>query len=571
MIGVIVDQAQTDVVREFFELFKTPWQFYREGREYDVVLSTETFLVETTAPLVICYASKKTDYDEGGNPRVESPRGQSCFLSYRGHRTPIYGATVTFLENETVLLKDVESQECLAYLRQLNKQAVVRVGYDLFGEIRALLTSGQPAVNANSPTLDLHIAFLRDLITRSGLPLVEVPPLPAKYQFVACLTHDVDHPSLQLHKWDHTAFGFLYRAIFGSLRSVIRGRMPFRDLLKNWVAAAKLPLIHLGLAKDFWSEFADRYLQLEKGVRSTFFVIPRKNHPGQNSPEPAPAFRAARYELQDVAGAIQKLKSAGHEIGLHGIDAWRDSSSGRDELEEIRRVTGDSQIGVRMHWLYYDQQSPVALEKAGAVYDSTVGYNQTTGYRAGTTQVYKPLGASNLLELPLHAMDTALFCPDYLDLSPKEAAYRLARLIENAAHFGGCLTINWHDRSTFPERLWGACYQDLLENLKTRGAWFATAREAASWFRKRRTVQFEVDPNDTAGVRTTLAVAPDNTVPGLRLRIYGTRNVSGPGADNSQDYVDVSIDEDSRMPLTRTSNSLEQEEQSCPPCTRAVV
>ncbi len=104
--------------------------------------------------------------------------------------------------------------------------------------------------------------------------------------------------------------------------------------------------------------------------------------------------------------------AAGCEVGLHGIDAWLDSSKGREELEEIRSLTGNSEIGVRMHWLYYDQQSPVALEKAGAAYDSTIGYNETVGYRAGTTQVYKPLEANRLLELPLHVMDTALFYPD---------------------------------------------------------------------------------------------------------------------------------------------------------------
>ncbi len=103
--------------------------------------------------------------------------------------------------------------------------------------------------------------------------------------------------------------------------------------------------------------------------------------------------------------------TAGCEVGLHGIDAWLDSSKGREELEEIRRLTGASEIGVRMHWLYYDQQSPVALEKAGAAYDSTIGYNETVGYRAGTTQAYKPLEATRLLELPLHVMDTALFYP----------------------------------------------------------------------------------------------------------------------------------------------------------------
>ena len=93
---------------------------------------------------------------------------------------------------------------------------------------------------------------------------------------------------------------------------------------------------------------------------------------------------------------------------------------------------------MRMHWLYYDEQSPVVLEKAGAAYDSTVGYNETVGYRAGTTQAYKPLEVARLLELPLHAMDTALFYPAYLGLSSRQARTLLGRLAENAAQFGGC-------------------------------------------------------------------------------------------------------------------------------------
>ena len=38
MIGVIADPAEHDVVREFFELFKTPWEFYRGDGQYDVLL-----------------------------------------------------------------------------------------------------------------------------------------------------------------------------------------------------------------------------------------------------------------------------------------------------------------------------------------------------------------------------------------------------------------------------------------------------------------------------------------------------------------------------------------------------
>ena len=94
---------------------------------------------------------------------------------------------------------------------------LARIGYDLFSEVRTLLTLGQPPANAGIPTLEVHIAFLRDLITGRGISLVEIPPVPEGFQFVACLTHDVDHPSIRQHKLDHTMVGFLLRAIFGSL------------------------------------------------------------------------------------------------------------------------------------------------------------------------------------------------------------------------------------------------------------------------------------------------------------------------------------------------------------------
>ena len=37
-----------------------------------------------------------------------------------------------------------------------------------------------------------------------------------------------------------------------------------------------------------------------------------------------------------------------------------------------------------MHWLLHDANTPSVLDEAGYAYDSTVGYNETIGYRAGT-------------------------------------------------------------------------------------------------------------------------------------------------------------------------------------------
>jgi hypothetical protein len=538
MIGVIADPKEHDVVREFFELFKTPWEFYRKGEHYDALVCTGDGQFDRAAKVVVYYSGQSIQLDVEKNVKT-FPQRKNCILSYQTDRIPIYGDSLTFPEKETAFLTEKDSRSCAGFVDQSNDGVLVRVGYDLFDEVRTLLTVGQPPVNANIPALELHIALLRDLLTGCGLSVVEIPPVPSGYPFIACLTHDVDHPSVRRHRWDHTISGFLYRAVFGSLSRLIRGRISVRDLVRNCAAALKLPFVYLGLAKDFWRDFDDRYLELEKNLPSTFFVIPFKNYAGRMPHGPAPAFRAARYEAQDLAETIQKLIAGGCEVGLHGIDAWLDGSKGREEVEEVRRLSGGAEIGVRMHWLYQSQESPARIEEAGAGYDSTIGYNETVGYRSGATQVYKPLTTKRLLELPLHAMDTALFYPDHLGLSPRQAQTLLDQLRDNAIRFGGCVTINWHDRSLAPERLWGECYGSVVQDLRQRNAWVSTAGDAVAWFRKRRETAFERDRTRPGEVR--VSGGDNDHLPGLRLRIHKARELSAIGFHNSQDYVDSTV------------------------------
>lgn len=544
MIGVIAEPAEHDLVREFFELFKTPWEFYREDSKYELVLCAGEVPNDIAAKLVIVYASRRTQFDDSPPLATKPGRDNGWALTFQSTQIPIYGEIATFQVQGTALLSEEDSKACAAYLLRSDNRVLARIGYDLFGEVRRLLTVGQPPVNAGIPTLELHIALLRHLVVSCGFPLVEIPPVPDGYQFVACLTHDVDHPSVRFHKVDRTTIGFLFRALFVSVVDALLGRMAVRDVVKNWVAAFKLPLVHLGLAKDFWRDFDDRYLELEKGLPSTFFLIPRKNYAGKRPDGPAPVARASGYEASEIADAIQKLRSVGCELGLHGIDAWLDVSTGHEEFEEIRRLSGETKIGVRMHWLYYNEGSPAILEKGGAAYDSTVGYNQTVGFRAGTTQVYRPLGAEELLELPLHAMDTSLFYLSYLGLSPRKAAERLKETAECVATFGGCFTVNWHDRSLAPERLWVDCYRTLIQELRSQGAWFATASQATAWFRKRRLATFENRPSNSNSISVKVGLDNGALLPGLRLRIYKPEAPRENGRDFTWAYNEMAVEEE---------------------------
>jgi peptidoglycan/xylan/chitin deacetylase (PgdA/CDA1 family) len=519
MIGVLAKNAEHPVVSEFFELFKTPWDFYRSDLLCDVLICSNTPPQNSSAKLILVYGAEQKDFDRENGIEMLSHRS-STVLSYNGDRVPIYDRCLTFRGSRVRTLVDEQTHEPAVLEMAWQGKRVVRVGFDLFQEIYHLLTRGQPLAHARIPALELHIAVLRDLIISHSIVLVEIPPVPADFNFIACLTHDVDHAGIRNHKCDHTIFGFLYRATIGSLINFCRGRRTVRQLAANWMAAFSLPFVHLGLAKDFWNQF-DRYIDLEKDVKSTFFVIPKKGEAGETAVGPASRKRATRYDPAQIGDALHRLKSTGHEIALHGIEAWRDVTKGRAELEVIRGVSGDSQVGVRMHWLFFDDQSPAKLEKAGFSYDSTVGYNETVGYRAGTTQAFKPLAVEQMLELPMHIMDTALFFPDYMDLSPGQASDVVAGLIRNAARFGGVLTINWHDRSIAPERLWDDSYVKLLERLQSKEAWFPTASEAVSWFRKRRSAVVESVTSNEEAVRVKVKLKGGRDgLPGLRLRVH---------------------------------------------------
>jgi hypothetical protein len=521
MIGVAVNASERVIVAEFFQLFKTPWEFYRSGTQYDLVLCTSDDFRFDGQQLVVILAGVVTPFDTTSNTPVNSRAG-GVLVSDEGKRVPIYGALATFPGRSSSLLKEEVTQEPATYISQSGVTSAFRVGYNLFKEVHFLLALGQPAANAATPTLEEHITWLRDWLTLSGIPSVEIPPIPDGHRFIACLTHDVDHPSLRNHWLDHTMFGFLYRATIGTWRDVLRGKKSLRSLLRNGQAACLLPLVHLGIVRDFWLGF-DRYLEIEAGHGSTFFVIPRKDYAGRTTDGAVSPMRACQYDLDQLLPQLNRIVSAAGEVGVHGLDAWLDVDEGRKERERVSQATGVNELGVRMHWLFFDENSPSILDRAGFTYDSTVGYRETVGYRAGTMQAYAPPGAANLLELPLLVMDTALFYPSYLNLGEPAAARQVFRLIDDAERIGGALTINWHDRSIAPERLWEDFYLKLLHELTSRGAWLPTATQAVAWFRKRRSATLDSVRVEPGKITVRGQMNSADPLPGLKIRIQKPR------------------------------------------------
>ena len=135
------------------------------------------------------------------------------------------------------------------------------------------------------------------------------------------------------------------------------------------------------------------------------------------------------------------------------------------------------------------------------------------------------------MELPMHVMDTALFFPPYMNLSPNKRSSAVDQLVKNSERLGGVMTVNWHDRSIAPERLWNEFYSELLADLRKRSAWFATGGQVVAWFRKRRETVFEhVSLKDGTARIDVPADPPGSDLPALTLRVHRTSPSSLGGA-----------------------------------------
>jgi hypothetical protein len=523
VIGVVAKENQRQVVEEFFELFKTPWEPFCAEHEYDVVVVTADQVPAVNARLILIYSADEREFD--GTAACTETTSHACgVLEYEGAVVPVYGKLRTFPHSLRTVSRLESRSGTAAVAREAGESRTIRVGFDLFEEVRTLLTLGQPVEQAAVPTLDLHIAMLRHWMIEADIAFAEILPSPANADYIVCLTHDIDFVGIRRHLLDHSMWGFIYRATVGSVVDMLRGRKSAPQMFRNWWSVMSLPFVYLGIAKDFWEPF-EWYLRVEEGLPSTYFIIPFKERAGEKVPGSRASRRATGYDVADIAASVRTLLDRGCEVGVHGIDSWNSAESGRKEQARVAAVTGHSGLGIRMHWLLFESGSAAALEEAGYSYDSTTGYNETVGYRAGTMQAFRPLGQQTILELPMHIQDGALFYPGRLHLTEVEADARCIKMMDEASRLGGVITILWHDRSHGPERFWGGFYSKLVQALKQQKTWFASGSQATDWFRKRRNVRFSsaFEVCSQAHVRRDELLA----TPPLKVRIYNPHHPSG--------------------------------------------
>jgi hypothetical protein len=332
----------------------------------------------------------------------------------------------------------------------------VRIAVDVFGSAFFMLTRYEELVDATRDAFGrfpaaASLAYREGFL---GLPVVDAyaellwralerawPRLRRRAgAFRLALTHDVDRP-----------LSFLGRTPFDFVRQLGADVLLRRDArlvarrVRSWAG-----IRHGDHRLDPYNTF-DLLMSVSErhGLRSTFNFL---------ATEPSRGLDAS-YAIEDpwILGLMAHIHERGHEIGFHaGYHTYRDAERTKREFARLRAATGglrdsDARWPARQHYLRWDNPSTWSnLDAAGIDEDSTLGFADHVGFRAGTCRDFptfhlrerRPL---RLRERPLIVMDGTLF--DYMALAPDAAAETVIDLARRCKRHEGTLTLLWHNSS----------------------------------------------------------------------------------------------------------------------------
>jgi hypothetical protein len=291
---------------------------------------------------------------------------------------------------------------------------------------------------------------------------------PADRTFTLALTHDIDVPV----RWSgRRAFA---GAAARARAAATAGRSS--ELAAELRGLAAAPLHRLRGSDPNWSFARMHELEALRGARSTHFVMAGHTHPADG-----PGYDRAR------AAVVSQVLGQGDELALHpSYEASRRPELLDEQRSRLEALAGAPVRGVRFHYLRHETHHTLPLLAArGFAYDSSQGYADRPGLRAGFSHPYRPYDLAadrplDLVELPLAVMDATLAEERYLNLDAGAGFERAVALLERVAAARGTVAVLWHndrfDRAS--ARGWDAAYGRLLDWVVERGGRLVTAADA---------------------------------------------------------------------------------------------
>jgi hypothetical protein len=181
-------------------------------------------------------------------------------------------------------------------------------------------------------------------------------------------------------------------------------------------------------------------LSVERGIKPAVYW--KASAPGPND---------TGYDLGhlSVRQMIEDFRQQGVEMGIHpGYESFESREGLSAEVKALQGFFGDRALGGRQDYLRWSPRMWAEWESLGLAYDSSVGFTNGLGFRAGTCHPYRPWLFSesreaNILEIPLIAMDDSVEIRE--KLTPGGAVAATKEIVARCRTVGGVFSLVWHN------------------------------------------------------------------------------------------------------------------------------
>jgi hypothetical protein len=332
------------------------------------------------------------------------------------------------------------------------------------------------------PFADYYCDFLFSCVRiaqkNAKAPLVHKSFWPEGKNCAVCLTHDVDEVK-KTYQWITNPLKLIKRGKLGNLK------LQFRSLIQK-----------IRGNEPYWT--FDEILRVEgsREVMSSFYFL---KETGEVNPLDSGTWRhyGRRYDFNNISmrQLFHDLNSQGWEVGLHGsFYSYLDPEKLRSEKEALEHSLGASVTGGRQHNLNLKiPETWLNQEKAGLLYDTTLGYNDYLGFRWGISFPFRPFLLKenrnlNILEIPLAIEDL----PYFRSQKPFD---QFLKIFNHVGNTHGVLTLLWHhsvfNENEFPG--WESDYIKILDYCNEQNAWIGSGRQIHEWWtqREKTTIDWE--------------------------------------------------------------------------------
>jgi len=257
-------------------------------------------------------------------------------------------------------------------------------------------------------------------------------------QFRTILSHDVDQPYL-----------YAFKPITWLLRIMAGDLLKRKDILLALSNAKMWAFVKKG--KDEYDPYNtfDFIMNIseENNIISTFNFLPTKS-----------SKFSCDYSLGDsrIRSLMKQISNRGHKIGYHGTYGnFEDEEQIENEINKLLLTCEGLNIqqaiwGGRQHYLRWSPRTWEAYNKANLNYDSSVGFADHVGFRAGICYDFPTYDLRNrktlsLREVPLVIMECSVLSKNYMGYSLEDTYMEILKLKKRCQKFNGFFTLLWHN------------------------------------------------------------------------------------------------------------------------------